>query len=230
MPTLSRKQAFAEINRRRRVRRMRRVVIGSADAAREVAQAGGRRVDGIFVTLTYRADERYNSRDVANYITLTRRYLARRRLGFSYQWVLELTANGKPHYHILWWVPKGIKLPKPDESGAWDRGSSRIERARKPVGYLVKYATKGDDGGAFPKHAKLFGVGSSDKPVTFARHRFGLPTWLYERTEGRCSRRAGLGWVCKSTGEIHATPFAVTVEKDEWGFVCVIITAKEASA
>lgn len=228
LPTLSRSQALRELNNSRRIRRMRRVVIGTADASREALERGGFRFDGIFVTLTYRDEAFYSTRDVSEYIDRCRKWMKRRGVKARYQWVIELTKKGKPHYHVLWWVPKGTRLPKPDASGFWQKGSSRIERARKPVGYLVKYATKGEPA-EFPRGARLFGCGAPDEAVKVARHRLGLPMWLYERSEGRCVRVARLGWVDKSTGVIHETPFLFSVDKDEWGFIVVTITLKECA-
>jgi len=231
MPTLSIKGALKELNNRRRTRRMRRVVIASADASRDVFNVGGGRYDAVFVTLTYRQEEFYTTRDISGYIKATREWLKRQRVRASYQWVIELTRKGKPHYHILWWVPKGIRLPKPDASGMWQKGLSRIEKATRPVGYLVKYATKGDSG-EFPKGARLFGVGTQEEGVKLARHRHGLPMWLYERTDSdcRCVRVARVGWVEKATGVIHDTPFTFEIGKDDWGFVVVKINPKEVSS
>lgn len=226
MPTLSMSGALRELNNRRRMRRMRRVVIAAADASRDLVQRGGNRFDAVFVTLTYRSDQFYSTRDVSVYIDLTRKWLKRRNVKAFYQWVIELTQKGKPHYHIIWWVPKGLRLPKPDASGMWAKGSSNIKLATRPVGYLVKYVSKGD-GGEFPKGARLFGVGAQDEGVKLARHRFGLPMWLFEKTEGRCARVPRVGWVDKSTGEVHDTPFLFSIDKDAWGFIVVTITPKE---
>lgn len=226
MPTLSKSGALRELNNRRRMRRMRRVVIAAADASRDLVQRGGNRFDAVFVTLTYRSDEFYSTRDVSGYIKATREWLKRRNVKAFYQWVIELTQKGKPHYHIIWWVPKGLRLPKPDASGMWSKGSSNIKLATRPVGYLVKYVSKGD-GGEFPKGARLFGVGAQDEGVKLARHRFGLPMWLFEKTEGRCARVPRVGWVDKSTGEVHDTPFLFSIDKDAWGFIVVTITPKE---
>lgn len=226
LPTLSKRGALKELNDRRRLRRMRRVVIASADASRDLVQRGGNRYWAIFVTLTYRRDASYSPNDIRGYINGVREWLRRRKLKAHYQWVIELTQAGKPHYHVIFWVPHGLRLPKPDASGMWEKGSSNIKRATKPVGYLVKYVSKGD-GGDIPKHARLFGVGAQDESVKLARHRFGLPTWLFERTEGRCARIPRVGWVDKSTGEVHDSPFLFSIGKDDWGFIVVTIALKE---
>lgn len=230
MPTMSTSGAARELNRRRRIRRMRRVVIGTADAARDHAAGRGRRFDALLVTLTYAEVAQWSTRDVSRYIKATREWLSRRGIEAIYQWVIELTKRGRPHYHVLWWVPKGMRLPKPDSSGHWDRGLSRIERARKPVGYLVKYATKGGiETGDIPRGARLFGAGATDNGIKLARHRFGLPTWLNEAaTEGsRCTRIPRCGWVEKDSGVIHSSPFSVEFTKDDMGLVLVVITERK---
>jgi hypothetical protein len=208
---------------------MRRVVIASADASREHVQRGGNRFDCVFVTLTYQHDKQYCSRDISGYIKRTREYLKTRNLNAFYQWVIELTKKGKPHYHVLWWVPKGTRLPKPDTHGMWDKGMSNIKLAYRPVGYVVKYATKGE-GGDFPKGARLFGVGASVDEIKLARHRYGLPMWLFELTDAstRCTRVARVGWVEKGSGEIHQSPWIVDFARDAWGFITVEIRERVA--
>lgn len=141
LPTFSVRQAIRELNRTRRIRRMRRVVISAADATRDIP---GFRCRGIFVTLTCADDAAWSVRDISAYVRAVREWLRRRGIPCRYQWVIELTRRGRPHYHVLFWLPVGIKLPKPDASGQWSKGLTRIELARRPVGYLVKYATKGN--------------------------------------------------------------------------------------
>lgn len=225
MPTLSKRGALKELNNRRRMRRMRRVVIAAADASRDLVQRGGNRFQAVFVTLTYRSDQFYSTRDISAYVKATRDWLKRRNVKAFYQWVIELTQKGKPHYHVIWWVPHGLRLPKPDASGMWGKGSSNIKLATRPVGYLVKYVSKGD-GGDFPKGARLFGVGSQDEAVKLAQHRHGLPIWLFELTEGRCQRIPRVGWLDKTTGEIHDSPFTFSIDRDDWGFIVVTIATK----
>jgi hypothetical protein len=207
---------------------MRRVVIASADASRDAAAKGGFRTQAVLVTLTYAEGSMWSSRDVSGYVRRVREWLRRRGVEARYQWVIELTARGRPHYHLLWWLPRGMKLPKPDASGQWTRGLSRIEWARRPVGYLVKYATKGTDGD-LPSGARLFGTGAPEADVRLATHRAGLPMWLSESTEpdSRWSRRARVGWVERESGEVRCSPFVMQVARDEWGFVVIVVIRKE---
>jgi hypothetical protein len=230
-PSLSKRNVLRELNRQRRIRRMRRVVIGSADASRESAERGGYRSSAVLVTLTY-ARNTWDSRHVSDYIKRVREWLAYRGIKCLYQWVIELQQRGVPHYHIIFWLPEKLKLPKPDKSGMWTHGSSNIKRATRPVGYLVKYATKGGiETGELPKGARLFGVGAGGEgSVSHARHRFGLPTWLHDSSEPwQVFRRVTcVGWVCRECGEIRSTPFTVSIDRDPfWGFITLTITSKE---
>jgi hypothetical protein len=195
---------------------MRRVVIAAADSQRETLSRAGGRFEGILVTLTYRPGGDYDPRHVSEYVRRERYRLQRQGKCFGYQWVLETTKRGVPHYHVLWWVPKGTRLRKPDEAGIWPHGMSNIKRASRPVGYLVKYATKGNNGRPLPKGARLCGVGTADFAVRMARHRYGLPVWLFERTDGRCTRVRG-GWVAPDTGEFFRSPYVLTWRHDADG-------------
>jgi len=218
-----------ELNRTRRIRRMRRVVIASADASRIAAQRGGSRLWAVFVTLTYRQAQGFgawSTRDVSEYVGRVRKWLARRSVALRYQWVLELQQSGRPHYHIIFWLPRGLKLPKPDTSGHWDKGASNIKEATQPVGYLVKYVSKGDTELAFPKGARLFGTGAPEADVKLATHRAGLPIWLSEITDpnSRCTKVSRVGWVERATGAIFPSPYKLGWSRDSWGLVVVTVT------
>ena len=63
------------------------------------------------------------------------------KLFLHYVWVLELTKRGRPHYHVLFWLPKGVSMPKADKQGWWKHGMTR-SGGHSPVGYLCKYTSK----------------------------------------------------------------------------------------
>jgi hypothetical protein len=228
---LSARATLKDLNRRRRVRRMRRVVIASAEGAQRGIGTYSGRTETLLVTLTYAPQSSWDPRHIADYMRALSHYARRERFRFRYQWVIELTQRGVPHYHVLLWVPYGRRIPKPDDSGMWAHGSSRTERARNAVGYLVKYATKGETSSLYslPKGARLFGVGGGDKSEKLSTHRAGLPMWLLERlpSDARARRVARLGWVCLDTGELHRTPFEVVWFKDDWGVCTVQILKRE---
>jgi len=193
--------------RGRRLRRMRRCTVAHAEACRTVL---GHRVEAIMATLTYRPGEDWNRRQVSRYVDATIKWAARRKVRLRYQWVIELQQRGAPHYHVLWWVPHGFRLPKPDAQGHWPHGSSRIELARRAVGYLVKYATKGDDSMALPRGGRLFGCGG-EPDARLPKHRASLPKWLDDRATPGASlvRAPGAGWVERETGLCHRSPFSI---------------------
>jgi len=201
---------------------MRRVVIGTADMCRDLVGKGFR-VRPAMITLTYREGAEWGPRHVAEYITRVRNWLGRRGIGLGYQWVLELTKRGVPHYHVLVWLPHNVKLPKPDSSGQWPHGSSNIGWARRAVGYLVKYATKGHGEQELPKGARVFGVGAPLKEIRARRHRMGLPMWLGEHVEeGDTWRRAPfIGWFSRDSGEIRRSPFTMRVFRENGRFIVV---------
>lgn len=219
--------ALRDLNTRRRIRRMRRVAIASAKVAQDTLSARGHRYSTVLVTLTYAPGQRWSPDHISHYIRMQSQAAKRRGLKLRYQWVIELTANGAPHYHVLWWGPEGFRVRKPDAAGYWSYGMSRVERARAPVGYLIKYATKGGtEYFDLPKRARLFGVGGGEEHEKLATHRAGLPMWLIESIspEARAKKVSRVGWVDTITGEIHLTRFQVSWYRDEWGIAHVVIT------
>lgn len=208
------------LNRERRCRRMRRCVVAHADAVKE---RQGFRTEALMVTLTYRPTSEWNSRQVARYVHTVRKWLARRGVELRYQWVIETTKAGRPHYHLLLWVPHGTRIPLPDASGQWPHGSTRVEVARRAVGYLVKYATKGTDH-ELPRGARLFGCGG-DAAARYEAHRAGLPRWLDRSASSgtRCTRVANVGWLEAETGVVHRTPYQLLWGKDDVGLITLTI-------
>lgn len=190
--------ALRELNVQRRLSRMRRGVVAAGELHREERGAHG---VAVMVTLTYRPDALWKPTHISECLAHWREELRGRKL--RYVWVLELTQAGKPHYHVLLWLPIGVRLAMPDKSGAWPHGMTRIERARNAVGYLVKYASKGTDGVNLPKGARLFGVGGLSADSRLRKAWAMLPRYQRERcsVEDRCIRLRGGGWVSRDTGE-----------------------------
>lgn len=150
------------------------------------------------VTLTYRRDGMWEEKQIAELIKHYREWFRRNAKHEAipechYVWVMELTEIGRPHYHIVMWMPKGIKPPMPDKQGWWPHGSTEAKFAHSPVGYIIKYASKGEtkSGRHVPHRARLWGYGglkmTERGAVDFAR----APRWLKKLAhhESRPKRR-----------------------------------------
>jgi len=205
-----------------RAQRLRKSVITSARLHEQETQKGSRRGAWYMLTLTYRDGSCASPRDVSELFRAMRRFFnrlvsrARRFAGevFRYLWVGELTQRGRPHYHVLIWVPRGIWFGRPDEKGWWPHGSTKMERARNAVGYLAKYASKFTSliAGAFPKGFRTHGCGGLNeeskrelrwwKASVEAREVLGVDADI---------RKAKGGWFDKLTGEYWPSPWRVTL-------------------
>lgn len=133
------------------------------------------------ITLTYRPDVEWSPRHISELIKNYREWFKRKHgLIFHYVWTVELQGNGKPHYHLVAWLPKGVKPPLPDRQGWWPHGMTNAVYARSPVGYIAKYASKseGKSGEHLPPRARLWGYGGltavEKAPVYYAL----APRWL----------------------------------------------------
>lgn len=80
--------------------------------------------------------------------------LARKRLrknyGYPFAWVrvLECTQRGVPHFHwLIHEAGEGLRMPYRQVRSAWHLGNSDVSLAdgsARPIGYLLKYMSKGD--------------------------------------------------------------------------------------
>ena len=208
---------------------MRRVTLASADATQAVLTSGGNRFVAALVTLTYRSDGLWSGKHISDYCRRVRERAAAMGVCLRYHWVLELTKRGRPHYHVLWWMPPDYRLEKADQVGDWRWGFTNTEKARRPVGYLVKYASKGGDScqiGAIPKGARLHGNGGGNRHERHVAHRAGLPMWLDAslHADDRARRVPRIGWMGTQSGEIFPSPFRLGWCRDNCGVVIVTIT------
>jgi len=190
-----------------RIQKMKLVVGHHADTVRELFAQSGISVEAIMVTLTYAPGAFYSPRQITEYVRRMCGWLERRNIVFAYEWVLELQQRGAPHYHVIWWVPAKVRIPMPDRIAArqrkalWPYGMTRVELARSGPAYIMKYASKGTNGGILPKGARLYGVGGFDTAKRIAQWR-ALPAYIRNQTtEGDVVRRAkGGGWLVRDTG------------------------------
>ena len=164
------------------------------------------------VTLTYRPDVDWSPRQVSNYLKCVREWARRKGIFIHYVWVLELTKRGRPHYHVLFWLPKGVSMPKADKQGWWKHGMTRSEWAYSPVGYLCKYTSKGIDfnsWGKLPRGGRMYGHGGYTPSMRITRAWRVAPAWVRELIDEMDGvRRVGCYWVNRVSGMGIRSPFA----------------------
>lgn len=213
----------AEEQKAKRLRKMKVNVITSARLHVEEGTRGGFRGRWAMVTLTYREDVAWVACQVRDFLNCVRMYAGRCGFLARYTWVLELTKRGRPHYHVLVWLPKGRTMPKPDKQGWWKHGMTKIEWARNAVGYLAKYASKGADYElrSLPHGARMSGFGGLNKVSRIELRWWKSPLWLREAWPEVCDvgRLEGGGYVNRDTGEFLASPWHVVFMG---GAVCLL--------
>lgn len=192
-----------------RLRSMKKTVMTAA----RLHQNSDTRARPAMVTLTYRDDEEYCPRDVSDFLKRARQWAARRGFNLRGLFVLETTKRGRPHYHVMLWLPRGLSLPKPDKQGWWKKGMSRIEYVRRAVGYMAKYASKGESDG-IPAGARLYGAFGLAAEGRAELSWWRLPVWLRERVTSITGlvRVVGVGWISTLTGEVFLSPWEVKFE------------------
>jgi hypothetical protein len=194
-----------------RYKRLRRN-IGVAAKLHEVSLVAGKKNHNVvMVTLTYKIDN-WSPLHIKRYVDSVRIWM-HRRTGekLKYVWVAENQKRGVIHYHVLYWMPRGVTMPKADKQGWWPHGSTRTEKAVAPISYVMKYASKLDSKEGFPAGARTYGVGGLVENERGARRWFNYPSFIKSRASvsDRWLRVRGGGWAEVSTGELWPSEWAV---------------------
>lgn len=205
-----------------RALRLKKSVMTGARLHDEEATQGGFRGRWIMLTTTYREGCDASAGDISALLNSARMYVTRAtnsrhgyaHMRFRYVWVLELTKRLVPHYHVLVWLPKFMRLPYADKRGWWTHGSTETAPARHPVGYLAKYASKftPECADALPRGFRTHGVGGLNKESKRQLRWWKAP--LEARTVlGACAdiRKALGGYVDRITGLYWPSPWRVLV-------------------
>jgi hypothetical protein len=202
-----------------RLRRLKKALPEAAHHLTAECEMGGFRARVAFVTLTYRPEVQYSPRHVSQLQKCYRRWLEHRGHVYRGLWVMETTKKGKPHYHLVMWLPRGLTPPKPDKQGWWPHGMTQVAWSTNPIGYCVKYASKGNTG-PIPLHARLYGICGLRRMRQSFRHRM-RPYWLRELVDqaDRIIRAPGGGWVNPDTGELHRSPYVITRRCKNWSWI-----------
>lgn len=166
------------------------------------------------LTLTYKPEIDWTAGQISDLVRHIRQYLKRRGIPMRQVWVQEFTKKGRPHYHMLLWLPLGLTLPKPDKRGWWPWGMTKIEWARNAIGYIAKYASKADSLHLPAKGARMHGSGGLTDEALLEQRWWKLPGWLRKVVipADRVKRAvAGLGggFCHPDTGEVYISPWVV---------------------
>lgn len=193
------------------VKRLQGMRTGVRSAARLIErelQDEGVKYRSAMVTLTYRDDEEWHPRDINTLLSHYRKWAERRGAWVRYVWAMELTKRGRPHYHIVFFLPRGVTPPLPDKQGWWRKGSTNAKWARYPVSYISKYASKGFGSGSIPKGAHIWGCSVSSPAFRCRLRWFLAPSWLRKLVPFEDGvRRVRQWWVNAATGWGYLSPW-----------------------
>ena len=167
--------------------------------AEAAPHSGHRGLVAYMVTTTYRPGTDWTPQDWKTAIHRVRQFCNRQGAKCRYVWVAELQKRGVIHYHAVFWLPHGLRMPKWDKAGWWPHGRcQRVKVKSSAVGYLMKYLSKGTEPGqSFPKGARTYGVGGLDFAGRRARRWLRLPAFVQGNSSifDKWTRRVGGGWL-----------------------------------
>ena len=198
-----------------RVTRLRKGVGVGAKALLNLGE--GPAENNVMVTLTYAGDnDDWKPRHVSDYIRKVRAWFKDRCPGqrLRYVWVAELQKRGVIHYHAVFFLPSGVRMPQADRKCWWPHGMTNTLKATAPVAYLMKYASKVESKsiGAFPHGARIYGIGGLDAPGAAFKRWVLWPAYVQGNASvaDRFRPAAGGGYLNAETGEFLASEFAPT--------------------
>lgn len=202
-----------DTKRQRKTRMARAIMKGANLHAAHVAANYATKSATIMATCTYKHGETYNPNDVKNLLKAAREWARRRKFELRYVWTAELTKRGQLHYHVLFFLPPGQKLPLFDRAGWWKKGMTRLEWARYAVAYIAKYASKGGGAGRhkFEKGTRIHGCGGLNTAQRIERRYHLAPGWVrhYFDLEEAPAPAPGGGWYSRKTGDWQESPYIV---------------------
>lgn len=181
-------------------------------------------LNNVMVTLTYDTSKLdgvvghtyWKPRQISDYIRKVRAWFKDRCPGqpLRYVWVAELQKRGVLHYHAVFFLPQGVKMPQADRKGWWPHGMSNTLKAVAPVAYLMKYASKADQKtiGGFPSGSRLYGLGGLDAAGACIKRWALWPAYVQGNASvnDRFKPAPGGGFRNADTGEVLQSEYAPT--------------------
>lgn len=203
----------------RRVKRLKKSVWASGHL-HKLADKGHRPPVCWFVTLTYVGVNDWLPEHITKAVTRFRNWCISKGVPCRYTWVSELQQRGAVHYHLLAWLPVGLRMPFWDHttrkrfgavrSAFWPHGQSNTQPAYSGVGYLMKYLSKLGEFHRFPKGLRLYGIGGLNEIGKSVRQWLNLPEWVKLSFGVGDIIRKTCGFVVRSSGEILEPAYAVS--------------------
>jgi hypothetical protein len=202
----------------RRVKRLKKSVWASGHL-HGIADSGFRPPVVWFVTLTYKGVNDWQPQHIRKAVQGFRDWCKARGYACRYTWVAELQGRGAVHYHLLAWLPQGVRMPQWDKSTKtvtqkrhvaawWPHGMTNTQKAQSGVGYLMKYLSKLGELTIFPKGLRLYGIGGLNATGRAVRSWLNLPEWVkLSHGVGEVLRRAGS--LVLTSGEILEPAYKV---------------------
>ena len=167
----------------------------------------------LMVTLTYAKVDGWAPHHVSDYLRHVRQWFKRKAgKALRYVWVAEVQERGAMHYHVVFWMPRGVHMPKADKRGWWPHGMTNTLVAAKPVAYVMKYASKFDTKKGIVHGARIYGVGGLDAAARGVRRWCNWPAFVQARASvtDRYVPQVGGGWTNRATGEWWPSEYRVT--------------------
>jgi hypothetical protein len=202
----------------RRIKRLR-THLSAASRVMGLADPGFRAMVPWMVTLTYADDAKWASGHIAGAMQAFRHWHRKKGLGEAVRAVrvAELTKRGRVHYHLVIWLPPGVSMPHWDRDQSnrarfWCHGSTKSERLRSHVGYLMKYLSKMGEFHEFPKGLRAYGVSGLSTCARSVRAWYGMPEWVRRSYGVGEVRRIKGRLVVMDTGEVLPAMFSAKLE------------------
>jgi len=215
----SRPSQFHVDRHKSRLSRLKRSTITAARLHQEHIETLKTRFVPWMVTCTYAEGIDWNPLHITKLIKNARDWFDRQSIKCRYVWVAEIQEKRKAvygghcvHYHVIFWVPRHLNLPKFDKRGWWPHGMTKTEKVRNAVGYIAKYASKGGKSTDFPKGCRLCSCGGLEKQSRWIKTWWLMPSYVRDKFpdyQERPFRVKGGGFASRLTGEYLESIFEV---------------------
>jgi hypothetical protein len=191
-----------------------------------MAENGFRPAVAWFVTLTYARANGWCADHISEAVQRYRNWCKSRGVPCRYTWVgeiqpkrLENTGQAVVHYHMLAWLPVGMRMPMWDRRTVtkwgskrpafWGHGHTGRDIARSGIGYLMKYLSKLGEYHRFPRGMRLYGIGGLSNAGRSIRQWFNLPEWVKRSFGVGEVKRLARSFLVRATGELLEPAFSV---------------------